>query len=108
MSAPSPNGPNGRFAPGNPGGPGNPYARRVAALRTALLEAVTPEALGELARALVKQAKAGDVAAAKLVLSYLVGAPSASTVDPDRLEQHEAEVMLTRATARDTVEMFGR
>src|SRR5207248_10793741 len=31
----------GRFAPGNPGGPGNPFARRVAELRTALLDMVT-------------------------------------------------------------------
>lgn len=30
----------GRFTTGNPGGPGNPYARRVAAMRTQLLDAV--------------------------------------------------------------------
>ena len=81
--SPSPNGANGdgrdrrgRFALGNPGGPGNPYARRVAELRAALLNAVTPEDVAELARALLTQAKAGDVAAARLVLSYAVGRPA--------------------------------
>ena len=33
----------GKFAQGNPGGPGNPHAKRVGELRTALLDAVTPE-----------------------------------------------------------------
>ena len=33
----------GRFAPGNQGGPGNPFARRVAALRQSLLDAVPPK-----------------------------------------------------------------
>ncbi len=84
MSAPSPNGRNGdgrdargRFTTGNPGGPGNPYARRVAELRSALLDAVTPEDVAALARALLAQAKGGDVAAARLVLSYAVGRPPA-------------------------------
>ena len=31
----------GRFRPGNPGGPGNPFARKVAALRKALLDSVS-------------------------------------------------------------------
>ena len=92
---PLPNGENGRttagrFAPGNPGGPGNPYARRVASLRRALLDAVTPDDLAELARALVGKAKAGDVAACKLLLPYMVGPPP--ELDPEveaRLEHLE-------------------
>jgi len=102
-SQPSTNGDNGRrtdgrFAPGNPGGPGNPYARRVAELRAALLGAVTAEDLAEMARALVVKAQAGDVPACKLLLSYLVGHPAAPApgVDPDRLAEHEAEVVRMR------------
>jgi hypothetical protein len=57
----------GRFAPGNPGGPGNPFARRSAALREALCEAVTEENLKDLARVLLLHAQGGDVPAAKLL-----------------------------------------
>ena len=35
---------NGRFVKGNPGGPGNPFARKVAVLRTALINFVTVDA----------------------------------------------------------------
>ncbi len=55
--------PNGRFGAGNPGGPGNPHARRVAQLRAALMEIVTPERLKLAAEQLMKQAEAGDRAA---------------------------------------------
>jgi hypothetical protein len=89
---------NGRFAAGNRGGPGNPDARRVAALRTALLDAVTADDVGALARALLERAKAGDVSAAKLMLAYTVGQPLAAG-EPDRLEEHEWSVEGKRPTA---------
>ena len=76
----------GRFAPGNPGGPGNPYARRVAALRAALLDAVSEEDLRALARSLVEKARGGDVAAAKLLLSYAVGRPPSEVDLPITVE----------------------
>ncbi|HZY89219.1 MAG TPA: hypothetical protein VFE78_30630 [Gemmataceae bacterium] len=60
----------GRFGKGNSGGPGNPFARQVAALRRALLASVTEEDLEAVTRELVRQAKEGDLAAAKLLLSY--------------------------------------
>ncbi len=41
--------------------PGNPYARQVAALRSASLEIVTEDEIRELARALLETAKGGDV-----------------------------------------------
>lgn len=69
--------PNGQFGAGNPGGPGNPYARRVAALRTALMDAVTDEDIRAVARALVHQAKAGEVPAIRELLDRLVGKPTA-------------------------------
>ena len=80
MIAPSTNGDNGRsghgrFAPGNPGGPGNPYARRVARLRAALLRTVGPADIDAIAQGLIKAAKDGDVAAARLLLSYCIGEP---------------------------------
>ena len=66
---------NGRFAIGNPGGPGNPYARRVAELRSALLDAITPDAIRYVMLRMIKMAVEGDVAAAKLVLERAVGKP---------------------------------
>ena len=68
----------GRFAPGNPGGPGNPYARAVAAFRRALYAALAPEDIAALVRSLRDAALAGNVAAARLLLSYLVGSPELS------------------------------
>jgi hypothetical protein len=78
----------GRFATGNRGGPGNPFARQVAALRAALVASVSEEDLEAVARTLVRQAQQGDVAAAKLLLSYALGKPAAP-VDPDTLDAQE-------------------
>jgi hypothetical protein len=78
----------GRFVRGNKGGPGNPHARRVAELRSALLEAVTPERVRCLAERLYERALGGDTAAAKLLLAYALGRP-APPVDPDRLDLDE-------------------
>jgi hypothetical protein len=65
----------GRFQPGCPPGPGNPWVAKVAAYRAAWHAAVTDEDLRDIARALVTEAKAGDVAAARVVLSYCLGSP---------------------------------
>ncbi len=81
----------GRFMRGNPGGPGNPFARRVAALRVALLRPVGEEQMAALADRLLTMALGGDLVAAKLVLSYCVGKPGPS-VDPDSLDRHEWEL----------------
>jgi hypothetical protein len=71
---------NGRFGFGNPGGPGNPNVRRIAAMRQAVFEAVSPEDVREIMVALVAQAKEGDREAAKVVLQYTLGKPG--TWDP--------------------------
>lgn len=89
----------GRFGKGNPGGPGNPYARRVAALRSALLEEVTPERLRKIARKLADEAERGDFAAAKLLFSYTVGKPPEAP-DPDRLDLDEKELEAEHMEAR--------
>src|SRR4051812_17594013 len=75
----------GRFTRNNKGGPGNPFARRVAALRQAGVNAVSEEDLAEIIVEMVECAKDGDVAAARLVLSYTLGKPGAAP-EPDRLD----------------------
>ncbi len=47
----------GRFTANNKGGPGNPFARRTAALRQAMLDAVTGEDLQAIVRQLIQQAQ---------------------------------------------------
>jgi len=78
----------GRFLPGNGGGPGNPHAARVAALRSALLEAVTPADLAAIAKMLVRAARGGDVAAAKVVFERTLGRPLEADI-LERLEKLE-------------------
>src|SRR5260370_1376356 len=78
----------GRFTANNKGGPGNPFARRIASLRQALLEAVAPPDLRAIIGKVGEAAKQGGVAAARLVLAYTVGKP-APAVDPDTLDLQE-------------------
>lgn len=92
----------GRFAVGNRGGPGNPHARRVAALRQAFLAAATPEKLRQLADKVFEQALAGDLAAAKLFLSYNLGRPG-EVVDPDGLDASEWELSKRQARWSDLI-----
>src|SRR5216684_4080528 len=81
----------GRFAPGNVGGPGNPFAQKVAALRTALIETVTEEDMRFIAAQLVVTARLGDMAAIKLLFQYVLGKPAAA-VDPDTLDLQELDL----------------
>lgn len=97
----------GRFTKGNVGGPGNPYARHTAALRRALAESVTEDEIHELGRQLYQLALGGDLAAAKLLLSYAVGKP-APPADPDTLDAHEWGVFKALpVAARDARAVFG-
>jgi hypothetical protein len=80
--------PRGRFTAGNPGGPGNPFARQVAALRSALVRRVTEEDIEQIAAAVVTQAKMGNLAATKLLFRYGLGKP-AEVVNPDTLDIQE-------------------
>ncbi len=81
----------GRFQPGNPGGRGNPFAKRVAALRSALLDAVTPEDIANAIRALIEKAKSGDVAAVRELLDRCIGKPQETDLF-ERLEALEASL----------------
>jgi hypothetical protein len=78
----------GRFAKGNAGGPGNPFARRTAELRQVFVDAVTREDLVAIAQALAQRAREGDVAAAKVVLAYVLGKP-APMPHPDGMDMDE-------------------
>jgi len=81
----------GRFVKGNSGGPGNPFGRQVAGLRAALMACITHEDVQEVVAALLAQAKKGNVAAARLILTYSVGKP-ASTIEPERGDVDEWQV----------------
>jgi hypothetical protein len=94
----------GRFAPGNAAGKGNPFARRLASRRQAILDAVSDEDVGRVARALLEQASRGDVAAAQVLLGYVVGRPTKAT-DPDTLDAVELRQLLELP---HRVEIIGR
>lgn len=76
----------GRFVKGNAGGPGNPFAAQVNRLRGALLNAVSEKDLIGVVNALVKKAKEGDTAAAKILFERLLGRP----LEADILERIES------------------
>jgi hypothetical protein len=95
----------GRFAPGNAGGPGNPFARRTAELRREFLAEATGEDLRAVCRALLERAKGGDVAAAKLAMSYLVGKPDKPT-DPDTLDEQEWHIWRRYTASSEWVELI--
>jgi hypothetical protein len=82
----------GKFLPGNKLGKGNPHYRRLAANRTAFLEAVGPEQVKELAARLCARAQAGDLEAAKIVLAYAIGRPGPAA-DPDRADLDEWQLL---------------
>src|SRR5262245_20258454 len=102
---------NGRFVKGNPGGPGNPFARKVAALRKALIHFVTVDDMKHVAFILKEKAMGGDLVAIKLLFQYVLGKP-AETIDPDRLDIEEAKIQDEQYQAVQDpammAEMYGR
>ena len=85
--------PDGRFAVGNKLSKGNPFSRRLAGMRTALLDAVGEDQLKRVVTKMVDLAAAGDVAAATLLFNYVVGRPR-KCVDVDRLDLDELALAL--------------
>jgi len=67
------------------GSSGNPIARRMYELRRALIEAQTPADVRTVGKTLLTSATAGDVGAANVYLSYVIGKPlqSIALVDSD-------------------------
>jgi hypothetical protein len=82
---------NGQFSEGNKYGRGNPHAQKVAQLRTALIESITPEDIKEIAATLLTQAKAGDINSCKFLLPYLVGT-APQPCNPDEIELQEMQL----------------
>jgi hypothetical protein len=110
---PAPNGHrdgSGRFLPGSPGGPGNPLARQIGRLRSALHEALTEEDLGRVVRAMLRKAQAGDVAAARLCLEYVLGKPMqgsvAAALDAECAQQLSQDA-LSALTVEEQVTLLG-
>lgn len=89
---------NGTFAPGNKAAKGNPYAKRVAELRAALFDAVTPADLKDVVTKLAEQAKAGDVASIKELLQRLLGPPESADLMErlDALEEKLTQIAESR------------
>ena len=77
--------PDGRFAKGNKLAKGNPFAAKVAKLRAALLDSVSPDDLKRVVKTLLEQAEGGDVAAIRELLTRTLG-PAESLDVLQRLE----------------------
>jgi hypothetical protein len=97
----------GKFTAGNTAGRGNPHCRRVAQLRTAALNAVSPEEMRDLVKHLYGLAMAGDTAAARLVMEYVMGKP-APAADPDAVDLHELAIALGGVDVADFATARGR
>ena len=97
----------GRFAKGNPGGPGNPFARLVAELRQAAVEAVPKEKLRAIFVKMSDLAVEGNVQAAKFVAAYLIGKPQPAR-DPDRADLEEWRKFKEEAPMMREVMQHGR
>jgi hypothetical protein len=82
--------PDGRFAKNNPGGPGNPHARHCARMLALLRASISDDDMVAIIRKLVEKARAGDVSAAKLLMSYQLGKP-APAPNPDEIDRDEWE-----------------
>jgi hypothetical protein len=96
----------GRFGPGNTFGTGgNPFAAKVAALRAALLAAVTADDIRAIADVLLAQAKGGDKAATKLLFQYTLGKPQ-PFVSPDRLAVDALRALDESAVSPEVVASF--
>jgi hypothetical protein len=108
-ATPSPSGraADGKFAPGNKFGPGNPFARKCAAFRAALMEAVTEQDIKDIAVKLRDDAKAGDKAAVKLLFQYVIGKPQPA-VDPDALDLQEMRGFMAGAIPSEVFEEMQR
>ena len=66
----------GRFTKGNKAGKGRPIGSRVDMLRRSLIESVTAEDIRMIIQSVIGQAKNGDLNAAKLVLTQVLGNPA--------------------------------
>jgi hypothetical protein len=97
----------GRFIKGNKAAVGNPNAARVARLRTALLAAVSPDDISDIIKSLVRQAKSGDVAAAKLLLDRCIGKDENENEIPQPPDYSEVKRKFDLLIERKAKELIG-
>jgi hypothetical protein len=90
-----------RWKPGNKAGRGNPLAKQVQAIRVALVSAVTAADIQAVIQRLLQQAKAGDVASAKIIFERAVGPAEALDFDL-RLTELENQVLESHNKGRQT------
>jgi hypothetical protein len=95
--------PGGLFAKGNSGGPGNPFARQTAALRAALINAVTERDIQDIVDVLLLNAKGGNLPNIKLLFSYVLGKPK-PVVEPDLLDLQEMQMLQQGALPAEALE----
>jgi hypothetical protein len=79
-------------------GPGNPHAKASNRFKAAIMGAVTEEDVQEVIRTLVREARAGNVQAARELLDRLIGKPETGTDLADKVEVLEA--ILTKVLAQ--------
>jgi hypothetical protein len=95
----------GTFAKGNTFGRGNPNARRMAALRSALVRCLDEDKLACLGDKLYAAALGGDWAAAKILLAYALGKPGPAA-DADRLDLDECHILDAAPTLAQMLRAF--
>lgn len=114
-SAPLPNGANGsttaegrdshgRFIKGWKGGPGNPHAKRVGQIRSVLLDAVSDDDVKAIVKALVDQAREGDVRAAAELFNRLIGRAGDAPVQGESAGEQSTMLTITPAESLAAIE----
>lgn len=98
--------PTGRFAPGNKCGKGNPHVRKLSAMRQAFAEVIDESRLRNLAENIYQRSLAGDMVAAKLLMSYVVGKP-VEAVNPDKLDLEEWQLLQQSPTYSELMAYLG-
>jgi hypothetical protein len=91
----------GRFVAGQfKGGPGNPLAGKVTKLRLAVLDALSPDDIRRVIKALVMEAEKGSIPACRELLDRTLGKPVEADLI-ERIEQLE-KMLLERVEGRCT------
>jgi hypothetical protein len=88
----------GRLLPGARIGNGNPNAKRQHELKKALMACATETDIQDIYKSMLRAAKTGDVAAAKVLLDHLLGRPSQS-VEISGPDGEPAKLNLSSLTA---------
>jgi hypothetical protein len=89
----------GHFLPGNKASQGNPQAKKVAALRSAILDASTTDDVQRVMRSLLRMAQNDNVYAAREWLDRVVGKP----VDTNPQQNNSLVVQLLQQNEQDRI-----